>query len=85
MFTSFSLQIGVDAAGLHQYKGELVVSMKYIPSPKHPVAGDGRKGECCGSMCSVWDLLVAMRAGSGLGFLHGATAGFPSAVLAMML
>ncbi|NXI94800.1 SYTL4 protein, partial [Psophia crepitans] len=33
-----------DAAGLHQYKGELVVSMKYIPSSKHPGAGNGRKG-----------------------------------------
>lgn len=39
------LQIGTDAAGLHQYKGELVVSMKYIPSSKHPGAGNDRKGE----------------------------------------
>lgn len=41
-----SLQTGADAAGLHQYKGELVVSMKYIPSAKHPGAGNGRKGKC---------------------------------------
>lgn len=41
-----SLQIGADAAGLQQYKGELVVSMKYIPSAKPPGAGNGRKGEC---------------------------------------
>ncbi|NXW05155.1 SYTL4 protein, partial [Fregetta grallaria] len=38
-------KIGADAAGLHQYKGELVVSMKYIPSSKHPGAGNGRKGK----------------------------------------
>lgn len=48
-----SLQIGADAAGLHQYKGELVVSMKYIPSSKHPGAGNSRKGECWSSRVSV--------------------------------
>lgn len=48
-----SLQTGVDAAGLPQYKGELVVSMKYIPSSKHTGAGNGRKGECWSSYSSV--------------------------------
>lgn len=48
-----SLQTGVDAVGLPQYKGELVVSMKYIPSSKHPGAGNGRKGECWSSKSSM--------------------------------
>ncbi|KAM8800092.1 synaptotagmin-like protein 4 [Eudromia elegans] len=48
-------KIGADAAGLHQYKGELVVSMKYIPSPKHPGAGNGRKGKMGeGGELQVW-------------------------------
>uniref|UniRef100_A0A8C7EBR0 Synaptotagmin-like protein 4 n=1 Tax=Nothoprocta perdicaria TaxID=30464 RepID=A0A8C7EBR0_NOTPE len=48
-------KIGTDAAGLHQYKGELVVSMKYIPSPKHPGAGNGRKGKTGeGGELQVW-------------------------------
>ncbi|XP_062440290.1 synaptotagmin-like protein 4 isoform X2 [Rhea pennata] len=48
-------KIGTDAAGLHQYKGELVVSMKYIPSPKHPGAGNGRKGKIGeGGELQVW-------------------------------
>uniref|UniRef100_A0A803XSD2 Synaptotagmin-like protein 4 n=1 Tax=Meleagris gallopavo TaxID=9103 RepID=A0A803XSD2_MELGA len=46
---------GVDAAGLPQYKGELVVSMKYIPSSKHPGAGNGRKGKAGeGGELQVW-------------------------------
>ncbi|XP_010010948.1 PREDICTED: synaptotagmin-like protein 4, partial [Nestor notabilis] len=48
-------KIGVDAAGLHQYKGELVVSMKYIPSPRHPGAGNSRKGKTGeGGELQVW-------------------------------
>ncbi|NWI14659.1 SYTL4 protein, partial [Crypturellus soui] len=48
-------KIGADAAALHQYKGELVVSMKYIPSPKHPGAGNGRKGKMGeGGELQVW-------------------------------
>ncbi|XP_067160207.1 synaptotagmin-like protein 4 isoform X2 [Apteryx mantelli] len=48
-------KIGTDAAGFHQYKGELVVSMKYIPSPKHPGAGNGRKGKTGeGGELQVW-------------------------------
>ncbi|KGL80955.1 Synaptotagmin-like 4, partial [Tinamus guttatus] len=48
-------KIGADAAGLHQYKGELVVSMKYIPSPKHPGTGNGRKGKMGeGGELQVW-------------------------------
>ncbi|XP_068813491.1 synaptotagmin-like protein 4 isoform X1 [Struthio camelus] len=48
-------KIGTDVTGLHQYKGELVVSMKYIPSPKHPGAGNGRKGKTGeGGELQVW-------------------------------
>ncbi|NWV73925.1 SYTL4 protein, partial [Dasyornis broadbenti] len=48
-------KIGADAAGLHQYKGELVVSMKYIPSAKHSGAGNGRKGKTGeGGELQVW-------------------------------
>ncbi|XP_034637303.1 synaptotagmin-like protein 4 isoform X2 [Trachemys scripta elegans] len=40
---------GADSAGSQQYRGELVVSMKYIPSSKHPGAGNGKKATCCRS------------------------------------
>ncbi|XP_077163985.1 synaptotagmin-like protein 4 [Paroedura picta] len=36
---------GADSAAFPQYKGELVVSLKYIPPSKHPSAGNGRKGK----------------------------------------
>ncbi|KAL8180936.1 UNVERIFIED_CONTAM: Synaptotagmin-like protein 4 [Gekko kuhli] len=36
---------GGDSAASPQYKGELVVSLKYIPPAKHPSAGNGRKGK----------------------------------------
>ncbi|NXK83814.1 SYTL4 protein, partial [Amazona guildingii] len=70
-------KIGVDAAGLHQYKGELVVSMKYIPSPKHPVAGNGRKGKTGeGGELQVWikearNLTAAKSGGTSDSFVKG--------------
>ncbi|NXL41082.1 SYTL4 protein, partial [Podilymbus podiceps] len=70
-------KIGADAAGLPQYKGELVVSMKYIPSSKHPVAGNGRKdktGE--GGELQVWikeakNLTAAKSGGTSDSFVKG--------------
>uniref|UniRef100_A0A8B9FKC1 Synaptotagmin-like protein 4 n=1 Tax=Amazona collaria TaxID=241587 RepID=A0A8B9FKC1_9PSIT len=70
-------KIGVDAADLHQYKGELVVSMKYIPSPKHPVAGNGRKGKTGeGGELQVWikearNLTAAKSGGTSDSFVKG--------------
>ncbi|NXD67131.1 SYTL4 protein, partial [Eolophus roseicapillus] len=70
-------KIGVDAAGLHQYKGELVVSMKYIPSPKHPVAGNSRKGKTGeGGELQVWikeakNLTAAKSGGTSDSFVKG--------------
>ncbi|NXX83830.1 SYTL4 protein, partial [Urocolius indicus] len=68
---------GVDAAGLHQYKGELVVSMKYIPSSKHPGAGNGRKGKAGeGGELQVWikeakNLMAAKSGGTSDSFVKG--------------
>ncbi|KAM7008455.1 synaptotagmin-like protein 4 isoform 2-T2 [Passerculus sandwichensis] len=66
-----------DAAGLHQYKGELVVSMKYIPSAKHPGAGNGRKGKTGeGGELQVWikeakNLTAAKSGGTSDSFVKG--------------
>ncbi|NWR29225.1 SYTL4 protein, partial [Tachuris rubrigastra] len=68
---------GADAAGLHQYKGELVVSMKYIPSVKHPGAGNGRKGKTVeGGEIQVWikeakNLTAAKSGGTSDSFVKG--------------
>ncbi|NXF98986.1 SYTL4 protein, partial [Sakesphorus luctuosus] len=68
---------GADAAGLHQYKGELVVSMKYIPSVKHPGAGNGRKGKTGeGGELQVWikeakNLTAAKSGGTSDSFVKG--------------
>ncbi|XP_035180832.1 synaptotagmin-like protein 4 [Oxyura jamaicensis] len=68
---------GADAAGLHQYKGELVVSMKYIPSSKHPGAGSGRKGKTGeGGELQVWikeakNLTAAKSGGTSDSFVKG--------------
>ncbi|KAM7094414.1 synaptotagmin-like protein 4 isoform 3-T4 [Ciconia maguari] len=70
-------KIGADAAGLHQYKGELVVSMKYIPSSKHPGAGNGRKGKTGeGGELQVWikeakNLTAAKSGGTSDSFVKG--------------
>ncbi|XP_059338951.1 synaptotagmin-like protein 4 [Ammospiza nelsoni] len=70
-------KIGADAAGLHQYKGELVVSMKYIPSAKHPGAGNGRKGKTGeGGELQVWikeakNLTAAKSGGTSDSFVKG--------------
>ncbi|KFV70217.1 Synaptotagmin-like 4, partial [Dryobates pubescens] len=70
-------KIGADAAGLHQYKGELVVSMKYIPSSKHPEAGNGRKGKTReGGELQVWikeakNLTAAKSGGTSDSFVKG--------------
>ncbi|KFQ97154.1 Synaptotagmin-like 4, partial [Nipponia nippon] len=68
---------GADAAGLHQYKGELVVSMKYILSSKHPGAGNGRKGKTGeGGELQVWikeakNLTAAKSGGTSDSFVKG--------------
>ncbi|NWZ01564.1 SYTL4 protein, partial [Loxia curvirostra] len=70
-------KIGADAAGLLQYKGELVVSMKYIPSAKHPGAGNGRKGKTGeGGELQVWikeakNLTAAKSGGTSDSFVKG--------------
>ncbi|NXS55039.1 SYTL4 protein, partial [Brachypteracias leptosomus] len=70
-------KIGADAAGLHQYKGELVVSMKYIPFSKHPGAGNGRKGKTGeGGELQVWikeakNLTAAKSGGTSDSFVKG--------------
>ncbi|XP_049683528.1 synaptotagmin-like protein 4 isoform X2 [Accipiter gentilis] len=70
-------KIGADAAGLHQYKGELVVSMKYIPSSKHPGTGNGRKGKTGeGGELQVWikeakNLTAAKSGGTSDSFVKG--------------
>ncbi|XP_030305066.1 synaptotagmin-like protein 4 isoform X2 [Calypte anna] len=70
-------KIGADAAGLLQYKGELVVSMKYIPSSKHPGAGNGRKGKAGeGGELQVWikeakNLTAAKPGGTSDSFVKG--------------
>ncbi|NWR68643.1 SYTL4 protein, partial [Centropus unirufus] len=76
-FLPLHSKIGADAAGLHQYKGELVVSMKYIPSPKHPGAGNGRKGKTGeGGELQVWikeakNLTAAKSSGTSDSFVKG--------------
>ncbi|XP_051486409.1 synaptotagmin-like protein 4 isoform X3 [Apus apus] len=70
-------KIGADASGLPQYKGELVVSMKYIPSSKHPGAGNGRKGKAGeGGELQVWikeakNLTAAKPGGTSDSFVKG--------------
>ncbi|NXU56067.1 SYTL4 protein, partial [Turnix velox] len=70
-------KIGADVAGLLQYKGELVVSMKYIPPPKHPGAGGGRKGKMGeGGELQVWikeakNLTAAKSGGTSDSFVKG--------------
>ncbi|NXB91971.1 SYTL4 protein, partial [Vidua chalybeata] len=70
-------KVGADAAGFHQYKGELVVSMKYIPSAKHPGAGNGRKGKTGeGGELQVWikeakNLTAAKSGGTSDSFVKG--------------
>ncbi|NXD76420.1 SYTL4 protein, partial [Halcyon senegalensis] len=70
-------KMGADAAGLHQYKGELVVSMKYIPFAKHPGAGNGRKGKTGeGGELQVWikeakNLTAAKSGGTSDSFVKG--------------
>ncbi|KAF1573556.1 Synaptotagmin-like protein 4, partial [Eudyptes moseleyi] len=70
-------KIGADAGGLHQYKGELVVSMKYIPSSKHPGAGNSRKGKMGeGGELQVWikeakNLTAAKSGGTSDSFVKG--------------
>ncbi|NWV64892.1 SYTL4 protein, partial [Malurus elegans] len=70
-------KIGADAAGLQHYKGELVVSMKYIPSAKHPGAGSGRKGKTGeGGELQVWikeakNLTAAKSGGTSDSFVKG--------------
>uniref|UniRef100_A0A8D2N0C5 Synaptotagmin-like protein 4 n=1 Tax=Zonotrichia albicollis TaxID=44394 RepID=A0A8D2N0C5_ZONAL len=76
-FLPLHSKIGADAAGLHQYKGELVVSMKYIPSAKHPGAGNGRKGKTGeGGELQVWikeakNLTAAKSGGTSDSFVKG--------------
>ncbi|NWQ63485.1 SYTL4 protein, partial [Neopipo cinnamomea] len=68
---------GTEAAGLHQYKGELVVSMKYIPSVKHPGVGNVRKGKTGeGGEIQVWikeakNLTAAKSGGTSDSFVKG--------------
>ncbi|NXS80929.1 SYTL4 protein, partial [Erpornis zantholeuca] len=70
-------KIGADAAGFHQYRGELIVSMKYIPSAKHPGAGNGRKGKAGeGGELQVWikeakNLTAAKSGGTSDSFVKG--------------
>ncbi|KAL2304177.1 hypothetical protein Nmel_012919 [Mimus melanotis] len=74
-------KMGADAAGLHQYRGELVVSMKYIPSAKHPGAGNGRKGKTGeGGELQVWikeakNLTAAKSGGTSDSFVKGQQGG----------
>ncbi|NXC22549.1 SYTL4 protein, partial [Corythaeola cristata] len=70
-------KVGADAAGLPQYKGELVVSMKYIPSSKHPGATNSRKGKTGeGGELQVWikeakNLTAAKSGGTSDSFVKG--------------
>ncbi|NXS15013.1 SYTL4 protein, partial [Neodrepanis coruscans] len=70
-------KIGADTVGLHQYKGELIVSMKYIPSVKHTGAGNGRKGKTGeGGELQVWikeakNLTAAKSGGTSDSFVKG--------------
>nr|XP_048720218.1 synaptotagmin-like protein 4 isoform X2 [Caretta caretta] len=66
-----------DSAGSQQYRGELVVSMKYIPSSKHPGAGNGKKGKWEeGGELQVWikeakNLIAAKSGGTSDSFVKG--------------
>ncbi|XP_037765312.1 synaptotagmin-like protein 4 isoform X3 [Chelonia mydas] len=66
-----------DSAGSQQYRGELVVSMKYIPSSKHPGAGNGKKGKREeGGELQVWikeakNLIAAKSGGTSDSFVKG--------------
>ncbi|KAM9126875.1 synaptotagmin-like protein 4 isoform 1-T2 [Pangshura tecta] len=66
-----------DSAGSQQYRGELVVSMKYIPSSKHPGAGNGKKGKREeGGELQVWikeakNLMAAKSGGTSDSFVKG--------------
>ncbi|XP_030430153.1 synaptotagmin-like protein 4 isoform X2 [Gopherus evgoodei] len=68
---------GADSAGSQQYRGELVVSMKYIPSSKHPGAGNGKKGKQEeGGELQVWikeakNLMAAKSGGTSDSFVKG--------------
>uniref|UniRef100_A0A8C0GTG5 Synaptotagmin-like protein 4 n=1 Tax=Chelonoidis abingdonii TaxID=106734 RepID=A0A8C0GTG5_CHEAB len=68
---------GADSAGSQQYRGELVVSMKYIPSSKHPGAGNGKKGKREeGGELQVWikeakNLMAAKSGGTSDSFVKG--------------
>ncbi|XP_034637300.1 synaptotagmin-like protein 4 isoform X1 [Trachemys scripta elegans] len=68
---------GADSAGSQQYRGELVVSMKYIPSSKHPGAGNGKKGKREeGGELQVWikeakNLIAAKSGGTSDSFVKG--------------
>uniref|UniRef100_A0A8C4WUD8 Synaptotagmin-like protein 4 n=1 Tax=Gopherus evgoodei TaxID=1825980 RepID=A0A8C4WUD8_9SAUR len=70
-------QAGADSAGSQQYRGELVVSMKYIPSSKHPGAGNGKKGKQEeGGELQVWikeakNLMAAKSGGTSDSFVKG--------------
>ncbi|XP_044885704.1 synaptotagmin-like protein 4 isoform X2 [Mauremys mutica] len=71
------LKAGADSAGSQQYRGELVVSMKYIPSSKHPGAGNGKKGKREeGGELQVWikeakNLMAAKSGGTSDSFVKG--------------
>ncbi|CAM5140279.1 unnamed protein product [Eretmochelys imbricata] len=66
-----------DSEGSQQYRGELVVSMKYIPSSKHPGAGNGKKGKREeGGELQVWikeakNLIAAKSGGTSDSFVKG--------------
>uniref|UniRef100_A0A8D0GLK8 Synaptotagmin-like protein 4 n=1 Tax=Sphenodon punctatus TaxID=8508 RepID=A0A8D0GLK8_SPHPU len=68
---------GADVAGSQQYKGEIVVSLKYIPSAKHPGVGGGRKGKREeGGELQVWikeakNLTAAKSGGTSDSFVKG--------------
>ncbi|XP_067404498.1 synaptotagmin-like protein 4 [Emydura macquarii macquarii] len=68
---------GADSAGSQQYRGELVVSMKYIPSSKHPGGGNGKKGKREeGGELQVWikeakNLIAAKSGGTSDSFVKG--------------
>nr|XP_056715873.1 synaptotagmin-like protein 4 [Euleptes europaea] len=70
-------KVGVDSAASPQYKGELVVSLKYIPPAKHPNSGKGRKGKREeGGELQVWikeakNLTAAKSGGTSDSFVKG--------------
>ncbi|XP_054852865.1 synaptotagmin-like protein 4 [Eublepharis macularius] len=66
-----------DLAAFPQHRGELVVSLKYIPPAKHPSAGNGRKGKREeGGELQVWikeakNLTAAKSGGTSDSFVKG--------------